>query len=407
VKRTYSAFASTRLAEELRTHGVRTVVIVGTQTDKCVVANALAAFDLGFDVLVATDACAARSEERHREALRLIERSCAVLASSRDLCSGVRKAGSRVPDSPPRAFDADLLIAGAGPAGLAAFIQARREGLDPVVVEPSAPGGALRAGRRIENYPGVPAIAGPALADRMVRQAESAGLAVLRDRVTGLTEGEAGWRVTLGSGRELRVGAVILATGQTPVVPPIFEPLRAVGALLVPGAFAPEDWRGRRVVVVGGGDTAFDQALLLADHGAIPTVVCRSEPRALPALRAEAAERAIPVRPRFAPASSLAGPPAAVTFFGREASSAWTMDTDAVLAAVGKEPSWPEVIFGCGERLDWSVQRSADPLPPGLFLAGDVGRGDLRQAAVAVGDGCAAAIAARRYLQQIASGGGI
>ena len=403
VKRTYSAFASTRLAGDFRSLGVRTLVIAGTQTDKCVVANALAAFDLGFDVLVATDACAARSEERHREALRLIERSCAVLASSRDLCSGARKAGTRVPDSRPRAFDAELLIAGAGPAGLAAFIQARREGLNPIVVEPSAPGGALRAGRRIENFPGTGACPGPALADRMARHAEAAGLTVLRDRVVSLREG-GGWRVSLASGRFLRCRAVILAVGQEPVVPESLAPLRDAGMLLIPGAFDPEKWRGKLLLVIGGGDAAFDQALLLLDHGASPEIICRSEPRALPVLRAEAEERGIRIKAHLVPLSSSAGPRPQVTFSGGASSSPVTLEADAVLVAVGKRPSPPEAEGYDGERLDWPALTPGVALPAGLFLAGDVWRGDLRQAAVAAGDGCAAAIAASRYLRDAAAG---
>jgi nicotinamidase-related amidase len=84
-KDTYSAFASSLLSEDLRAAGVSMVVIAGCQTDKCVMANALAAFDLGFDVVVAADACAARSRNRHRQALGLLRRSCATVASTAEI----------------------------------------------------------------------------------------------------------------------------------------------------------------------------------------------------------------------------------------------------------------------------------------------------------------------------------
>jgi len=84
-KDTYSAFASSDLAEKLKAGGVETLVIAGLQTDKCIVANALAAFDRGFRVVVAEDACVARDRERHLGALRLLERSCARVATAREI----------------------------------------------------------------------------------------------------------------------------------------------------------------------------------------------------------------------------------------------------------------------------------------------------------------------------------
>ena len=85
-KQTYSAFASSRLAGEFTARGIELVVIAGLQTDKCVLANALAAFDLGFRVIVASDACVARERGRHESALKIIERSCAAIASTREIC---------------------------------------------------------------------------------------------------------------------------------------------------------------------------------------------------------------------------------------------------------------------------------------------------------------------------------
>ena len=81
-KRTYSVFASSGLALELEAEGTKTLVIAGLQTDRCVAANALAAFDLGLGVVVAEDACAARTRERHLSAIGLLERSCAAIAST-------------------------------------------------------------------------------------------------------------------------------------------------------------------------------------------------------------------------------------------------------------------------------------------------------------------------------------
>lgn len=84
-KDTYSAFVKPGLSRELEHAGVEDLILAGLQTDKCVTANALAAFDLGFRVAVAADACAARDHARHVEALGLLERSCATVASTRDI----------------------------------------------------------------------------------------------------------------------------------------------------------------------------------------------------------------------------------------------------------------------------------------------------------------------------------
>jgi nicotinamidase-related amidase len=88
-KDTYSAFARFDLGGELRAAGIGTLAIAGLQADKCVVANALAAFDLGFKVIVVSDACAARTKERRVAALELLERTCSVLATTHEICGAV------------------------------------------------------------------------------------------------------------------------------------------------------------------------------------------------------------------------------------------------------------------------------------------------------------------------------
>ncbi len=88
-KSTYSAFSVPDLARDLRSGRTDSLVLAGVQTDKCVAASALAAFDLGFRVAVVRNACAARTRERHEGALRLLERSCALIVTARDLCGAL------------------------------------------------------------------------------------------------------------------------------------------------------------------------------------------------------------------------------------------------------------------------------------------------------------------------------
>ena len=295
--------------------------------------------------------------------------------------------------------DASLAIAGAGVAGLAAFIQARRLGIEPVVIEERLAGGALIGGRLVENYPGVRACTGGDLAGRMVSQAEAMGLNILHDRVEEL-DAVFPWRLNLASGKRISARAVILATGQKPAVPAPLKPLEGTGVLLFPAMFDPGEWRGRSVVVIGGGDVAFDQALLLADNGAIAEIVCRSAPRCLPALRREALLRGIRLRQGYSPSACSYGPPLSLTFetAGR-AGALLKIDAEGALVAVGRRPAPPKIRLPNGAAFDIGPPAPGDALPAGLFLAGDLNRGNVRQAVVAAGDGCAAAIAAFDYLR--------
>jgi nicotinamidase-related amidase len=97
-KSTYSAFASSALSQVLGREGVESLVLAGCQTDKCVLANALAAFDSGFDVSVVREACAARSLDRRGAAFELMERSCATLASAAEISTALALGASKGPE---------------------------------------------------------------------------------------------------------------------------------------------------------------------------------------------------------------------------------------------------------------------------------------------------------------------
>lgn len=291
----------------------------------------------------------------------------------------------------------DLVIIGAGPAGLSAFIQARRLAMHPIVVDPGEPGGALRAGWRVRNYPGIETCAGLDLARRMADHAKGlGGFRLLRDRAETIRRGET-WSLCLASGGILRTRAVILATGQEPVVPESLETLRTTGALLLPGSYEGEVWRGLRVLIIGGGDVAFDQGLRLLDAGARPSILCRSDPRALPVLREEARRRGVPVRTGLSPIGSVGGPPPSVTFQdGEDPARTLTLPAEGVLVAAGRRPHPPGIVDEGGRPARINLRSGSNG---GLFFAGDLRRGSRRQAVVAAGDGCMAALEAFDYLK--------
>ena len=161
----------------------------------------------------------------------------------------------------------DVVVIGAGPAGIAAAIQLRRYGLAPVMLERDRIGGLLHSANLVENYPGFPGgIAGPDLAALFERQLRSERIEVVFDELASLAIEGADCVAKTGAGRCLR-GLAVIATGTEPILHP---------ALAVPAALAPfvgyeiaavPDIPGQHIAIVGGGDAAFDYAARLGrDH---------------------------------------------------------------------------------------------------------------------------------------------
>ncbi|MFO8058922.1 MAG: thioredoxin-disulfide reductase [bacterium] len=160
-----------------------------------------------------------------------------------------------------------LVIIGGGPAGLASAIYAVRGGIDARVIEKAAPGGQVFITDRIENYPGFPeGISGPDLAERMRDQAKRLGADIVQDDVTGVDLSGEQKKVSLSRGEELTCDALIIATGSRP------------NQLGIPGEM--EFWgrgvsycatcdgnffRGEPMAVIGGGDSAVQEATMLAN----------------------------------------------------------------------------------------------------------------------------------------------
>jgi thioredoxin reductase (NADPH) len=302
--------------------------------------------------------------------------------------------------------DFDLIIVGAGVAGLTAAMVAGRHGLNVAVIAPSGPGGQIVNAERVDNYSGIVSpIAGHELGTLLFEQAEAAGAQFMLDTVKGLGI-EDGDRIVRTVAQTLRAGAVIVAAGST---------LRALG---IPGEekflgkgvsyCASCDgplFKGREVCVVGGGDTAFDEALVLSDHAARVTIFHRGDTaRAQQHLRARTAEnRNVAVESETLVEEIIGNESVtAVRLHNSNTGSTREQKIDGVFVAVGLDPA---AAFLQGVvALDASGHIETDILMrtslAGVFAAGDIRKNSVAQLAAVAGDGATAAISAYRYLKE-------
>ncbi|MBR2123926.1 MAG: thioredoxin-disulfide reductase [Acetobacter sp.] len=305
----------------------------------------------------------------------------------------------------------DLLILGSGPAGYTAAIYAARANLAPVLVTGLQPGGQLTITTEVENYPGfATAIQGPWLMDQMGQQAAHMGTSIEHDLITSVTFNQGPPFHLLGdSGTTYTARAVIIATGAQARWLGLPNEKRLQGAGV--SACATCDgffYRGKNVVVVGGGNTAVEEALYLTHHATHVTLIHRRD-----SLRAEKIlqerlfkEEKISVVWNSVIEDILSeGTPPVVTGVVLQDTQNKTqrvLPTDGVFIAIGHTPT-TDLFKG---QLDLDSEgyivlptpRNTQTSIPGIFAAGDVQDKIYRQAITAAGTGCMAALDAERFL---------
>jgi thioredoxin reductase (NADPH) len=295
----------------------------------------------------------------------------------------------------------DLVIVGAGVAGLTAAMVAARHGLKVVVIDQIGVGGRISTAERIENFPGfAQGVVGHELGPLLHEQAESAGASFMLDTITAIEPGKQ--HVVRGAAETFRAGAVIIAAGSVPrsLGIPGEERLHGRGVSHCATCDGPF-FKGQEVGVVGGGDAALDEALVLAEHAAQVTVFHRG-----PALRAQHAlvERA---SGKIAIAlntiiEEILGEDAVSGVRLRDVTSGATRThaLKALFVQVGAEPN---TAFLRGTlALDPMGHIETDAMMrtsiAGIFAAGDIRKSSVAQLAAVAGDGATAAVAAFRYL---------
>jgi thioredoxin reductase (NADPH) len=304
----------------------------------------------------------------------------------------------------------ELVIIGSGPAGYTAAIYAARANLAPMVVASSVEfGGDLMLTTEVDNFPGFPeGIMGPELMMKMQAQAERFGATIIYDDATDLELDGDVKKVTLGNGDVLEAKALIFATGSAYRKLGLDEEERLSGHGLswcatCDGAF----FREKTVAVVGGGDSAMEEATFLTRFADKVYIIHRSD-----TLRASAAmiDRA-KADPKiefkyFETVGHIYGDEqvTGVGLVNTQSGAETTLDLDGLFVAIGSDPR-THLVHG---KLELTSQgtvkvegRTSHTSIPGVFAAGDVIDPTYRQAITAAGSGTVAALDAQHYLESL------
>jgi thioredoxin reductase (NADPH) len=309
----------------------------------------------------------------------------------------------------PESYRTRVLIIGSGPAGYTAAIYAARASLSPILVAGLEPGGQLTITTDVENYPGfADVIQGPWLMEQMAAQAEHVGTRIVHDLITRVDFSRRPFLCVADSGDEFFADAVIISTGAQARWLGIESEERLQGRGV--SACATCDgffYRGKDVAVIGGGNTAVEEALHLTQHADNVTLVHRRD-----ALRAE---KILQARLLAHPKIKLVwdsvveeieggGSPEVVTgvrLRNVKTGALERLAVDGVFIAIGHTPN--TAIFAGQVAMDSEGYIRTEPgstrtTVEGVFAAGDVQDKVFRQAVTAAGTGCMAALEAEKWL---------
>jgi thioredoxin reductase len=340
--------------------------------------------------------------------------------------------GVMTPISPGEVFD--VAVVGAGPAGLAAAVGASSEGLRTVVVEHEAIGGQAGTSSMIRNYPGFSqGISGADLAQETWRQAWTFGTTFLYMRqAQSLARHDGDYRLRLSDGSVVTARTVIIATGATyrRLGIPALEDLQGRGVFYGAAVSEAPAMRGRKVFVVGGGNSAGQTALHMAKWADRVTILVRAA--SLADSMSAYLIRQIGAAPNIdvcyhvqvaGGAGTGGGHLQSLVLHDTASGVRRTVPADALFVLIGAQPRaewlgeavardrWGFIPTGpdlpAGTHARWPSGRPPLPLEtslPGVFAAGDVRRGSVKRVASAVGEGAATIPLVHRYLSRAAAG---
>jgi thioredoxin reductase (NADPH) len=309
----------------------------------------------------------------------------------------------------PKTTHAKVVIIGSGPAGYTAAVYAARAMLEPILIQGMQPGGQLTITTDVENYPGfAEAIQGPWLMEQMQAQAEHVGARIVTDLVTQAELGSRPFRLTCDSGDVYLADSLVIATGAQArwLDLPSEQKFKGYGV----SACATCDgffYRNKEVIVVGGGNTAVEEALFLTNFAAKVTIVHRRDH-----FRAEKIlQDRLFKNPKIdvmwdSVLEDVVGSDDPLKVKGVKLKNVKTgavieRAVDGVFIAIGHQPA--SELFAGQVQMKPSgyiitASHSTATSVPGVFAAGDVTDDIYRQAVTAAGQGCMAALEAEKFL---------
>ena len=301
----------------------------------------------------------------------------------------------------------DILIVGGGPAGLTAAVYALRAGKTVLVIEKNGFGGQIAFSPKVENIPGTQVISGAEFAEKLVEQAMNLGAEVELETVTGVEKLQDRFCVTTEEGSRYEAGAVILALGvkHRMLGLPGEEALVGNGlsfCAVCDGAF----YAGQQVAMIGGGNSALQEALLLSEVCEKVTIVqnlayLTGEKKLAEAL-VQKENVTILYETLVSAYETTEGSLSGLRLRSEKTGQEWYLPVDGAFLAVGLMPE--NTPFAPLAALnDWGYFDSGEDCctqTPGLFVAGDCRSKRIRQVVTAASDGAIAAMAACRYLEE-------
>ena len=303
-----------------------------------------------------------------------------------------------------------VVIIGSGPAGLTAALYAARANLKPVLIEGLEAGGQLMLTTAVENFPGFPdGIMGPELMSAMRAQAERFGTTILQGDVTSVDLKKSPFSIHLADGRRMTTDTLIIATGASARWLDIGSDRKLSGhgvstCATCDGYF----FRGKPIAVVGGGDSAMEEAIYLTRFASKVSVIHRRDTlRASKIMQDKAFANP---KIEFVWDSEIAtvndverGEVSSITLRNLKTGELSDLAVDGVFIAIGHTPNTK--LFTGQLELDDNgyilTHAGSKTSVPGVFAAGDVQDHHYRQAITAAGSGCMAAIDAERYIDNL------
>lgn len=304
----------------------------------------------------------------------------------------------------------DSVIIGSGPAGLTAAIYLSRAGLKNVIISGTLPGGQLTSTTDVENFPGFPkGISGFQLMEDMTLQAANFGTETLKTTVISIDFDSRPFKIHLKNNSTLETRSIILSTGSTAKYLGIENEIESIGngvsaCATCDGFF----YRGKEVIVIGGGDTAMEEATFLTKLASKVTLVHRRNELRASAIMQERARKndKIEWKLNYTPLKVITnelGKVSGIELRNNETNKTEIINTDGIFVAIGHKPN-TDFLNGKIE-LDSSGYiitegKSSKTNIPGVFAAGDVQDSKYQQAITAAGSGAIAALDVEEYLNE-------